>query len=63
MGLNPAHCIAFEDSPNGVKAATAAGMKVIGINSPYIEPGALSDAELVIDHYGELESLLQRWAG
>ncbi|MFT5560282.1 MAG: HAD superfamily hydrolase (TIGR01509 family) [Candidatus Azotimanducaceae bacterium] len=58
LGVAPADCIAFEDSPNGVAAAIAAGMQVIAINSPYVEPGALSDAVRAIDHYAELDDLL-----
>lgn len=30
LGVDPAHCIAIEDSPNGVRAAVAAGMRVLG---------------------------------
>jgi pseudouridine-5'-monophosphatase len=58
LGVDPADCIAFEDSPNGVTAAIAAGMQVVAINSPYVEPGALSAAVCSIDHYDELGSLL-----
>ena len=29
LGLNPAQCVAVEDSPNGIKSATAAGMNAI----------------------------------
>jgi HAD superfamily hydrolase (TIGR01509 family) len=58
LGVAPADCIAFEDSPNGVTAAIAAGMQVIAINSPYVEPGALSDAVRAIDHYAELDDLI-----
>ena len=31
MACDPAFCVAFEDGPNGVASAKAAGMKVIGI--------------------------------
>ncbi len=54
LGVDPAQCIAFEDSPNGVTAALAAGMQVVAIESPYVEPGALDDATLCISHYDEL---------
>jgi pseudouridine-5'-monophosphatase len=61
MGVNPRDCIAFEDSPNGIQAAIAAGMTVIAINSPYVEAEQLNDAVLVIDSYQELLPLLQKW--
>lgn len=61
MGVNPRACIAFEDSPNGIQAATAAGMTVIAISSPYVEAEQLSDAVLVIHSYEELLPLLQQW--
>lgn len=58
LGADATQCIAFEDSPNGVIAATAAGMQVIAINSPYVEPGALAGALRAISHYEELADLI-----
>ncbi len=44
LGVDPAACVALEDSPTGVQSARAAGMFVIGI--PSLEGIAL-DADLV----------------
>ncbi len=40
LGVAPAQCIAFEDSPSGVRAAAASGARTIGVRS------SLGDAEL-----------------
>ena len=54
MSVDPAETIAFEDSKNGVLAAKAAGMTVIAISSPYIGPGDLDQADIVVDNFREL---------
>lgn len=53
-GVAPNTCIAIEDSPNGITAATNAGMTVIAINSPWVAREDLSDASMIVDSYHEL---------
>ena len=36
LGVDPAHCLAVEDSPTGVRSATAAGVPTIGV--PHVVP-------------------------
>jgi beta-phosphoglucomutase len=52
LGLNPADCMAFEDSMSGIRSALAAGMKVIGLATTHNRE-ELADLPLyaVIDHY------------
>ena len=43
LGVAPAACVAFEDAPAGLRAARAAGMRVIGITTTHVAaelPGA-----------------------
>jgi HAD superfamily hydrolase (TIGR01509 family) len=35
LGLRPAHCLVVEDSDNGVKAARAAGCKVVAVTNTF----------------------------
>jgi len=53
----PYQCVVFEDSVNGVRAALAAGMSVVAINSPYVVPADLSEAHLIIEDFQQQSSL------
>ncbi len=56
LGVAPDRCAAIEDSGNGIRAAHAAGMRVIAIpNRRYPPPAdALALAEVVLDSLAEL---------
>jgi HAD superfamily hydrolase (TIGR01509 family) len=51
LGVEPGHCVAIEDSHSGIRAAHAAGLRVIAIPNPSFPPDeeALSAADLVLD--------------
>lgn len=61
LGVAPDQCIAFEDSRNGIAAARAANMQVVGLNSPWVERDDLVDATLIVNGYEELRQLLDTW--
>ena len=54
LGVDPARSIALEDSGPGIKAALAAGMKVIAIPHWLTARHDLSGADLTVAHAGEL---------
>ncbi len=58
LGLAPAQCLAVEDAPKGVRAAHDAGMRVIGLRTPYTAHLALPGAALVLDSLANLEAAL-----
>jgi HAD superfamily hydrolase (TIGR01509 family) len=63
LGLLAEEAIAFEDSPNGVTAARAAGIFCVAVPNPITATLALGDADLVVDSLEELPlpKLLERF--
>jgi len=49
LGTPAGDCIAIEDSPKGVEAAKAAGMRVVAFPNPVTAPFDLTAADLVVD--------------
>lgn len=62
LGVGPAEAIAFEDSPNGVRAAKAAGIFCVAVPNSVTERLDLSHADLVVPSLDELplDDLLTR---
>jgi HAD superfamily hydrolase (TIGR01509 family) len=63
LGVNAREAIAFEDSPNGVAAATAAGLRCVAVPNPITSTLDLSGADLRLDSLGalSLEELIARF--
>jgi beta-phosphoglucomutase len=54
LTVEPAACIVFEDSPTGVTAGAAAGMRVVALLTSH-NPAELPEATLHIRDFTELE--------
>ncbi|MCI9845738.1 HAD family hydrolase [Flavobacterium pectinovorum] len=52
------NCIIIEDSTNGVKAAGGAGIFCVGYRSENSEGQDLSEANLIINHFNELNAVI-----
>jgi beta-phosphoglucomutase-like phosphatase (HAD superfamily) len=63
LGLEPHEAIALEDSPNGVRAAKAAGIACVAIPNPATSTLALDEADLVLESLADipLQELLERF--
>lgn len=54
LGVEPSKCIAIEDSAHGVRAAKAAGMYCIGINT-WGKRELLIEADEIVDSYNQID--------
>jgi HAD superfamily hydrolase (TIGR01509 family) len=56
LGRSPLHCVAIEDSANGIKAGIAAGLQVVAVPNQRFRPsaGVLASATLVVDRLDDL---------
>jgi HAD superfamily hydrolase (TIGR01509 family) len=50
LGVDPAGCVVIEDSPTGITAARAAGMRVVAVRRGHFTDDQLTGADLVLDH-------------
>ncbi len=64
LGVEAGEAIVFEDSPNGVKAARAAGIFVVAVPNNVTRDFGLDEADLVVDSLAELppDDLLARFS-
>jgi HAD superfamily hydrolase (TIGR01509 family) len=53
LGVEPAACVVFEDSPNGMRAALAAGMRCVAVPNALTRPLACPDVDLVLESLAE----------
>jgi len=63
LGVKAGEALAFEDSPNGIAAAKAAGMRCVAVPNPITAALDLSAADLQLDSLGaeSLEELIARF--
>lgn len=59
LGVEPSQCVVIEDSPPGVAAGTAAGMRVIGVTTTH-QADALVGADELIPGLGSLLKVLKK---
>jgi pseudouridine-5'-monophosphatase len=55
LGAEPSQCLVVEDSPAGVQAARAAGMQVVAVPYPGLDPETLGDADLLVTSLEQLD--------
>ncbi|MFI8205684.1 HAD family hydrolase [Streptomyces sp. NPDC085937] len=56
LGVDPAHCVVFEDAPAGLQAGRAAGMTTVALATTH-QAGELT-ADLVVDDLSALSALV-----
>jgi len=56
LGVDPAHCVVFEDAPAGLRAGRAAGMATVALATTHRADEL--DADLVVDNLAALSALV-----
>ncbi|MDB4941545.1 MAG: Beta-phosphoglucomutase [Labilithrix sp.] len=60
LGVAPSQCVAFEDAANGVQAAAAAGMLVVGVTTNVgAEALVAAGARFTVAHFDELPAEIE----
>lgn len=54
LEVDPKNCLAFEDTPLGIKSAKSAGMKVVGVLTAHSRQ-ELKEADFLINNFSEIE--------
>ncbi len=54
LGAEPEDCVVLEDAPSGIAAARAAGMQIVAVPYPGMEPERLAAADVVLSSLLEL---------
>ncbi|MEM7417145.1 MAG: HAD family phosphatase [Gemmatimonadota bacterium] len=62
LGATPDECVAIEDSPRGLSAARAAGLRCAVVRSRFMETALFPEAEIVLDSLGDFEAFVDRLA-
>lgn len=60
LDVQPGDCVVIEDSDHGVRAAVAAGMKVIGFRNPHSGSQLLAQAHYTVDSISDISMGLLR---
>lgn len=63
MGLQPAECLAFEDSENGLRASLGAGLKTLVTVNEYTQDHDFTGAAVVLSDLGEPDAPNRRLSG
>ncbi|GID27603.1 putative hydrolase of the HAD superfamily [Paractinoplanes brasiliensis] len=65
LGIPPSRALAFEDTPHGVAAAQAAGLRCVAIPNAFVEAGRFTAADLVLPSAADLtlETVIDKVTG